>query len=70
VVTQRVEPLIIVRNCRNSTNASRRSKLMFFPPELYEDIEARSEGPLNQVIVELVELGWSALQRRSKPLVR
>lgn len=62
-------PLVIVLSGRNGAKDSRFSKLMQLPRDTYAEIEQRSEGPMNQVLVELIELGWRFLKRRGKPLV-
>jgi hypothetical protein len=43
---------------------------MGLPIELFDDIQAGSEGPLNQVLVELIQLGWSTLTRTGRQLAK
>jgi hypothetical protein len=63
-------PLVVISSGRNGSKDTRRNKLLQLPTELYEDIAARSEGPLNQVLVELIDLAWGGLKRTGKQLVK
>jgi hypothetical protein len=69
-VTKKLAPLVVISTGRNGSKDSRRSKLLQVPIELYDDIVARSEGPLNQVLVELIDRAWSALKRGNKQLTK
>ena len=65
---KKLAPLVVVSSGRNGSKDSRRSKLLQVPIELYDDIVDRSEGPLNQVLVELIKHAWTALNRGNKQL--
>jgi hypothetical protein len=70
MVSKKQEPLVVISNGRNGSKDTRRSKLLQVPTELYDDIVARSEGPLNQVLVELIDMAWSSLKRTGKQLAK
>lgn len=69
-MSKKLPPLVVVSSGRNGSKDTRRSKLLQVPIELYDDIVARSEGPLNQVLVELIDHAWSTLKRGNKQLAK
>lgn len=69
-MSKKPQPLVVISSGRNGSKDSRRSKLLQVPIALYDDILERSEGPLNQVLVELIEMAWSSLKRSGKKLCK
>jgi len=69
-MSNKLQTLVVISSGRNGSKDTRRSKLLQVPNDLYDEIVARSEGPLNQVLVELINLAWSALKRSGKPLTK
>lgn len=67
---EKLPPLVVVSSRRNGSKHTRRRKLLQVPIELYDDIVERSEGPLNQVLVELIDHAWSALKRGKRQLAK
>jgi hypothetical protein len=70
VVKKEEPPLVVVSSGRNGSRDTRRRKLLQVPIELYDDIAERSEGPLNQVLVELINHAWTGLKRTGKQLAK
>lgn len=67
-MSKKPQPLVVISSGRNGSKDTRRSKLLQVPIELYDEIAERSEGPLNQVLVELIDLAWGSLKRSGKQL--
>lgn len=61
------EALVTIASGRNDAT-NRRTKLIKIPAELFDEIEQRSEGPLNQVLVELINKSWVGLKKSGKTL--
>ena len=63
-------PLVIISSGRHGDSKSRTRKLIVIPTALYDEIVEHTAGPLNQVLVELIQKAWEDLQRSGKPLVK